>query len=60
MKILVTGCSGFIGFHLTKKLLKDGHTVVGIDNHNDYYNPNLKLKRLTFLIQKNFPSIYQI
>ncbi len=54
MKILVTGCSGFIGFHLSKKLLKAGHTVVGIDNNNDYYNPNLKLKRLSLLDSKKF------
>ena len=54
MKILVTGSSGFIGFHLVNKLLSDGHTVVGIDDHNDYYNPKLKLKRLSLLNPKNF------
>ena len=40
MKVLVTGSSGFIGFHLIKKLLNSGHEVVGIDDHNDYYNPD--------------------
>ena len=54
MKFLVTGSSGFIGFHLIKKLLDAGHEVVGIDDHNDYYNPDLKLKRLALLNSKNF------
>ena len=36
MKILVTGCAGFIGMHSVARLLKDGHDVVGIDNVNDY------------------------
>ena len=56
MKILVTGSSGFIGFHLIKRLLSVGHKVVGIDNNNDYYNPRLKYKRLTLLNSKNFTS----
>jgi UDP-glucuronate 4-epimerase len=47
MKILITGTAGFIGFHLTKKLLKRGDTVVGIDNINDYYDVNLKYARLS-------------
>lgn len=46
MKILATGAAGFIGFHLTKKLLELGHEVVGIDNVNDYYDVNLKYGRL--------------
>lgn len=46
MKILVTGTAGFIGFHLAKKLLERGDTVVGIDNINDYYDVNLKNARL--------------
>ncbi|CAM1350635.1 NAD-dependent epimerase [Tenacibaculum crassostreae] len=46
MKILVTGAAGFIGFHLSEKLLVEGHTIVGIDNINDYYDVNLKYARL--------------
>lgn len=46
MKILVTGTAGFIGFHLAKRLLERGDTVVGIDNINDYYDVNLKYARL--------------
>lgn len=42
MKILVTGSSGFIGYHLTKKLISLGYQVIGIDNHNDYYEKELK------------------
>ena len=45
-KILVTGCAGFIGMHLCKTLLDEGFSVLGIDNLNNYYDTNLKLKRL--------------
>ena len=45
-KILVTGAAGFIGFHLAESLLKDNFDVYGIDNINDYYDPNLKTDRL--------------
>ena len=46
MKILVTGSAGFIGYHLTLQLLQDGHSVVGLDNLNNYYDVNLKYGRL--------------
>jgi len=55
VKILVTGSAGFIGFHLSKSLLNDGYEVFGVDNLNNYYDPNLKLARLEKLKQfKNF------
>jgi len=49
LKILVTGTAGFIGYHLTKKLLQRGDEVVGLDNINDYYDQNLKYARLNEL-----------
>ena len=42
MKIIVTGSSGFIGFHVTKKLLENGNKVHGVDSMNNYYDINLK------------------
>lgn len=45
MKILVTGSAGFIGYHLSRKLLELGHQVVGLDNFNDYYSVPLKKDR---------------
>jgi UDP-glucuronate 4-epimerase len=46
MKVLLTGAAGFIGSALTLRLLERGDTVIGIDNHNDYYDPALKEARL--------------
>jgi UDP-glucuronate 4-epimerase len=48
-KVLVTGAAGFIGFHLTKRLLRDGFLVTGLDNLNDYYDIGLKESRLKIL-----------
>lgn len=45
-KVLITGIAGFIGYHLAKLLVKEGLEVVGLDNINNYYDPNLKLARL--------------
>ena len=48
MKILITGTAGFIGFHLAERLLKEGHSVIGVDSLNSYYDVNLKKDRLSF------------
>jgi UDP-glucuronate 4-epimerase len=54
MKILVTGAAGFIGYHLCEKLIALGHSVIGLDNINDYYDVTLKFARLENLgISKN-------
>ena len=45
-KILITGVAGFIGYHLSEKLLNNNYHIIGIDNINDYYDPNLKKARL--------------
>lgn len=52
MKYLVTGAAGFIGFYVSQRLLAAGHSVVGLDNLNDYYDVNLKLARLAQLEDK--------
>ncbi|AEM71361.1 UDP-glucuronate 4-epimerase [Allomuricauda ruestringensis DSM 13258] len=46
MNILVTGAAGFIGYHLCELLIKNGHTVIGLDNINDYYDVGLKYARI--------------
>ena len=48
-KILVTGAAGFIGMHVSQALLQRGDTVIGLDNLNDYYDPQLKRDRVTSL-----------
>src|SRR5690554_3674273 len=53
MKILITGAAGFIGFHLSQKLLKHDYQIIGIDNLNDYYDPSLKQSRLEILGKYN-------
>ena len=58
--ILVTGVAGFIGFHLCKRLLEDGHRVVGIDNINNYYDEQIKKDRLELLYTyKSFKFEYE-
>ena len=57
-RFLVTGVAGFIGFHLTRKLLAAGETVAGLDNVNDYYDVSLKEARLSILQkEQNFHFI---
>jgi UDP-glucuronate 4-epimerase len=58
MKFLVTGSAGFIGANTCQRLLEEGHDVVGLDNMNAYYAPQLKLHRLQKLIHfKNFQQV---
>ena len=56
MKIFVTGSSGFIGFHLTKRLLDKGHSVHGFDSMNNYYD--IRLKKSRFQILKKYKKFY--
>ena len=58
--ILITGCSGFIGYHLTALLCKRGINVVGVDNMNDYYDVNLKKQRLSKLQAFNNFTFFEV
>ena len=51
-RILVTGAAGFIGYHLSSKLMENGYQVIGLDNLNDYYDVRLKQARLEQLASK--------
>ncbi len=57
---LVTGSAGFIGFNLSRKLLERGDKVIGIDNHNDYYDPKIKDARLKLLTKYSNYSHYKV
>jgi len=58
MKALVTGSAGFIGSFVTQRLLARGESVIGIDNHNDYYDPSLKEARLSqFIDHPNYVHV---
>ena len=58
MKVLVTGAAGFIGSTLSMRLLDRGDQVIGIDNHNDYYDPALKEARLSrFIDNPNYTHV---
>jgi UDP-glucuronate 4-epimerase len=56
--ILVTGCAGFIGSHLSERLLSSGHEVIGIDNFDPFYDKELKLKNLQYLLK--YPGFHFI
>ncbi|GGK09145.1 NAD-dependent epimerase [Lentibacillus kapialis] len=57
LEILVTGPAGFIGFHLSRRLLNESHQVIGLDNVNNYYDPQLKEDRLKDLDNQNFTFV---
>tara|TARA_Y100001935_G_scaffold152718_1_gene126006 strand:+ start:110 stop:1081 length:972 start_codon:yes stop_codon:yes gene_type:complete len=59
-KILVTGCAGFIGMHLSKALLELGYEVIGVDNLNSYYNVKLKNDRLFILSKYEFFNFIKV
>ena len=58
--VLVTGCAGFIGFHTARRLLSQGVSVVGLDNLNDYYSPQLKRDRLALLSESDRFTFHKI
>lgn len=60
MNILVTGAAGFIGFHVTLRLLEQNHHVFGADNLNDYYDVSLKKARLALLQKKETFSFFKL
>ncbi|MEH7253620.1 NAD-dependent epimerase, partial [Neobacillus niacini] len=60
MNILVTGAAGFIGFHLSKRLLDENYHVIGVDNLNEYYDAHLKKDRLNILEKNANFEFYKI
>jgi UDP-glucuronate 4-epimerase len=60
MNILVTGAAGFIGFHLSKRLLAENYHVIGVDNLNDYYDVRLKTERLKQLENNDKFTFYKV
>ena len=57
--VLVTGAAGFIGFYVSKRLLEQGHFVIGYDNINDYYDVHLKWMRIHLLKKYEYFTFYQ-
>jgi len=60
MNILITGCAGFIASHLCESLLKDGHSIIGIDNFDDYYSKEIKKDNLSNFISNPHFKFYEI
>jgi UDP-glucuronate 4-epimerase len=60
LTILVTGCAGFIGAHLARRLVADGRTVVGLDDFNAYYDPDLKEARVRWIHQAGPMAVHRI
>ena len=58
MKILITGAAGFIGYHLTNKLIKTKHKIFSVDNFNNYYSVKLKKDRVKDLINQKGKFIF--
>jgi UDP-glucuronate 4-epimerase len=58
--VLVTGAAGFIGYHVTQRLLRQGRSVVGIDNMNSYYDPALKQARRSELAKSNSFRFFEL
>ena len=59
--IVITGAAGFIGAALTKELIRNGENILGIDNLNNYYDPNLKKNRLNeiYLLNKKLKAEFK-
>ena len=53
MKILLTGAAGFIGSHLCERLLEDGWAITGLDNFNDFYDPQIKRDNISGCLENN-------
>ena len=57
MKVMLTGCAGFIGFHLAKKLIENNYHVIGLDSLNNYYSTKIKKDRLKILFSSKKKKI---
>ena len=60
MKLIITGSAGFIGYSLSKRLLDRGENIIGVDNHNNYYEPKLKESRFNKLNEYKNYSHYRV